>query len=652
MFGFSVAARGKSGGLVLLWNKEIYVDLASFSSSHINARVRLSEESEPWRLTDFYGAPDANNHGESWTLLRRLSRESKLPWMCVGDFNVILLDLEKDGALPTRQWQLRAFREALIDCDLHDLSFLGFPFTWASNREYPHMRIYSDHAPILVEHTQKQKRRQARTNKPLKFKAMWIKSEDCEKVISRLWHNTSLGDPNDTFMRKLDTCRMGLISWSKVEFGEMTKRIREIEKEIGHIKSSVMTVNAKNKISTLEGELHKLLSVEELKWKQRGKSAWLAEVNPSEIELDEVIKTLPARVTDEMNQRLIEEYSTNEVKLAISQMFAFKSPGPDGMPPIFYQRFWFIVGHATSNCVLNMLNNHDINPSLNFTHILLIPKCRDPEFVSQFRPISLSNIVFKLASKLVANRLKPFLNNIISPSQSAFILGRLITDNVLVAFEINHFLNSRRGGREGHVSIKLDMSKAYDRIEWKYLEGILSKLGFHYEVVSLIMRCVSSVSYSFLLNESQFGFLSSGMGIRQGDSLSPYLFILCAEELSRMLQDRESRGEITRVAVAHNVTRVSHLLFADDTLIFCKATETELGMIWRLLETYGKASGQLINFDKSSIVFSSNTPQDTRNGLASALGIRIDARPQKYLGLPFLTGRNKREIFSIIRERV
>ncbi|KAL0370676.1 UNVERIFIED_CONTAM: putative mitochondrial protein [Sesamum angustifolium] len=400
MFGFSVAARGKSGGIVLLWNKEIYVDLASFSSSHIDARVRLSEESEPWRLTDFYGAPDANNHGESWTLLRYLSQESKLPWMCVGDFNVILLDLEKDGALPTRQWQLRAFREALIDCDLHDLSFLGFPFTWANNREYPHTCIYSDHAPILVEHTQKQKSRQVRTNKPLKFKAMWIKSEDCEKVISRLWHNTSLGDPNDTFMQKLDTCRMGLISWSKVEFGEMTKRIREIEKEIGHIKSSIMIVNAKNKISTLEGELHKLLSAEELKWKQRGKSAWLAE--------------------------------------------------GEGVMRV--------------------------------------------------------------------------------------------------------------------MSIKLDMSKAYNRIEWKYLEGILSKLGFHYEVVSLIMRCVSSVSYSFLLNESQFGFLSPGMGIRQ--------------------------------------------------------------------------------------VFGSNTPQDTRNGLASALGIRIDARPTKYLGLPFLIGRNKREIFSIIRERV
>ncbi|KAL0370779.1 UNVERIFIED_CONTAM: hypothetical protein Sangu_0396000 [Sesamum angustifolium] len=246
MLGFSVAARGKSGGLPLLWNKEIYVDLVSFSSSHIDARVRLPEESEPWRLTDFYGALNANNRGDSWTLLRRLSQESKLPWMCVGDFNAILSNLEKDGTLPTPQWQLRAFREALTDCDLHDVSFAGFPFTWDNNREYPHtvwkrlyracvntiwnqlwlnfhvlhlQRIYFDHAPILVEYTQKEKRRQVWTNKPLRFEAIWIKSEYCEKVISRLWQNTSLGDPNDAFMRKLDTCRMGLISWSKVEFG-------------------------------------------------------------------------------------------------------------------------------------------------------------------------------------------------------------------------------------------------------------------------------------------------------------------------------------------------------------------------------------------------------------------------------------------------
>ncbi|KAL0451703.1 UNVERIFIED_CONTAM: hypothetical protein Slati_1148400 [Sesamum latifolium] len=245
-----------------------------------------------------------------------------------------------------------------------------------------------------------------------------------------------------------------------------------------------------------------------------------------------------------MNQRLLEHYTAEEVKFALTQTFPFKSPGSDGMPPVFYQRFWYIVGRSTTDCVLNLLNNQSFSPDLNFTHIVLIRKCNKPKNIIQFRLISLCNVVFKLATKIIANRLKPLLHHTISPSQSAFIPGRLITDNVLIDFEANHYLKSMRGGRAGSVAVKLDMSKAYDRLEWSFLERMLSRLGFHHRVITLIMNCVSNVSYSFMLNGSQFDFLRLGRGIHQSDPLSPYLFIRCAEDLSCLLQAEEREGDI------------------------------------------------------------------------------------------------------------
>ena len=135
------------------------------------------------------------------------------------------------------------------------------------------------------------------------------------------------------------------------------------------------------------------------------------------------------------------------------------------MNALFYQKFWHIVGDDVIVAVLNFLNSGTMLPEINYTHIVLIPKIKSPERISDFRPISLCNVIYKIISKVLPNKLKLILPRLISPSQSAFVPGRLITDNVLVAYETLHAMHSRRLGRRGYMALKLDVSKAYDRVE-------------------------------------------------------------------------------------------------------------------------------------------------------------------------------------------
>ena len=158
-------------------------------------------------------------------------------------------------------------------------------------------------------------------------------------------------------------------------------------------------------------------------------------------------------------------FQGSEVHSAPKQMYHLKSLGPDGMPPLFFQHFWPSIGQLVTKTVLDFLNFGIAPPMFNDTHVVLIPKNKDPKNISDYHPISSCNVIFKLASKVIANKLKKILPFIISDTQSAFVHGRLIMDNVLVAFEAMHYISQKKAGRKGEMALKLDMSKAYDRVE-------------------------------------------------------------------------------------------------------------------------------------------------------------------------------------------
>ena len=162
--------------------------------------------------------------------------------------------------------------------------------------------------------------------------------------------------------------------------------------------------------------------------------------------------------------------------------------------------------------------------------------------------------------------------------------GRLITDNVLIPYEMMHHISQKKSGKVGDLALKLDMSKASDRVEWSWMEKIMQKLGFDNKLCALIMKCVTTVSYSVKINGKPKGHIVPSRGIRQGNPLSPYLFLLCAEGLSTLLKKEVENGRLGGVAVCHRSPKISHLFFADDSLIFCKAFLEDCDAFQRVYE--------------------------------------------------------------------
>ena len=169
--------------------------------------------------------------------------------------------------------------------------------------------------------------------------------------------------------------------------------------------------------------------------------------------------------------------------------------------------------------------------------------------MSQFRPISLSNVLYRVFSKVLANRLKKIMPQLTSEHQSAFLSDRLITDNIMVAFETLHYMRNHCAGKTGYMALKLDMSKAYDRVEWEFMEKVMRKMGFNNRWVDLMMECLTTASYSILINGEPHGNIKASRGLRQGDPLSPYLFLMCTEGLHGLIEKAASNGDIKGVSI-------------------------------------------------------------------------------------------------------
>jgi hypothetical protein len=251
-------------------------------------------------------------------------------------------------------------------------------------------------------------------------------------------------------------------------------------------------------------------------------------------------------------------------------MSPYKAPGPDGFQPIFFTMYWHIVGGDVWKLVSDAFATGHIPVDLAETLIIPIPKIDEPQSLSDFRPISLCNVVLKLVSKVLVRRIRPHLETLIGPLQSSFIPIRGTADNALIAQEIIHHMHTKKG-KSGFIMYKIDFEKAYDSVDWNFLKITLTEFGFPTSTIDLIMSCTTSSSLSLKWNNEKLENFAPTRGLRQGDPMSPYLFLLCMEKLALLIQEKIDSNKWLPIRISSNGPAISHLFFADDCLLFTRA---------------------------------------------------------------------------------
>jgi hypothetical protein len=343
-------------------------------------------------------------------------------------------------------------------------------------------------------------------------------------------------------------------------------------------------------------------------------------------------------------------FEEDEVTLVVQNMNGDKSPGPDGFPMSFYHACWQVVKGDIMAVFAELYAKGSLERSLNVTFLTLIPKKANADEVRDFRPISLLGSVYKIVAKVLANRLSTVLGHLVSSPQNAFVKGRQITDSVLIANEI---LDSRLKDKLSGVICKLDIKKAYDHVNWHFLLYLLDRCGFSGRWCQWIYYCISTVQFSILINGSPEGFFGSTRGIHQGDPLSPLLFVLIMEALSRMMNKAVEEGLLSGFqvgALGSDGLCISHLLFADDTLIFSDSNPDHILHLRFLFTWFEAISGLKINLSKSKMVPVGQVPNI--DVLAVILGCNITHLPMSYLGLPLGAKFKSKQIWDQILEKM
>ena len=366
----------------------------------------------------------------------------------------------------------------------------------------------SDHYPIIIN----PEGVADRPCKPFRFERMWLKESGCGDTVKEAWLSPSPVSSSPLLHDKIKLCGIRLMEWSKRSFGSVRKQLGEKSKLLENAEFAAARGADYEPVRLLKLEVNELLDKESLMWQQRARAlhlkcgdqntrffhnkasqrfrrnrimgllddsnSWCTETkqvadiivgfysslftSARPTNAQGILEVIQPIVTEEMNTNLTREFTRQEVDLALKEMAPLKAPGPDGMPPLFFQSFWPLIGDDVSKAVLDCLHSCYIPKEFNYTYVTLIPKVKNPVKIAEFRPISLCNVIYKLISKVLANRLKPLLPSIVSENQSAFQAGRVITDNILMAFETLHYMKTQQTGSTGFMALKLDMSKAYD----------------------------------------------------------------------------------------------------------------------------------------------------------------------------------------------
>lgn len=341
--------------------------------------------------------------------------------------------------------------------------------------------------------------------------------------------------------------------------------------------------------------------------------------------------------------------SMEEVKGVVFAMKGDGAPGPDCFSGCFYQTYWDIVGEDVYNLVMQFFNRGWILPNLNASNLVLIPKFLGANKVEDYRPIALANFQFKIITKVLADRLAMIASRIVSPQQRGFLKDRHILDYICLASEATNLLDHKIFG--GNMILKLDIKKAFDTMDWNFLLTTLKAFGFSQQFITWIDMILKYARLSININGQIVGFFGCKKGVRQGDPLSPILFCIAEDVLSRGIAKLVEEGKLSTISGPSRLQTTSHVLYADDILIFCKGIKREILCLNHLIANYAAISGQHLNASKCKFYTINASPRKI-SMLSSYLGFSSGQLPLNYLGAPLFKGKPRKLHLQPIADRI
>ncbi|XP_039126955.1 uncharacterized protein LOC120263117 [Dioscorea cayenensis subsp. rotundata] len=561
-------------------------------------------------------------------------------------------------------------------------------------------RLGSDHVPLRLEMGY-----HFFNPRPFRFELAWTTKVGFHELVHQWWSEISpRGCGAFILSKKIAGIRARLRHWAKHDFGSIKLQklallhdleVMDLAKEERRLSSDEIRQE-----SDLLDNLKIIHKQEEIYWKQRSRLQWLKEgdentkffhaVPNGRKNRNFIPRLLKDDVTFEHPKdigRIFSEYfklqfgqrrsnrfqvdlhklfahkssvdltdlerpfSLEEIKKAVFDLGGDKAPGPDGFPLHFFKHFWDII-----NPDLLLLCNdfffHRANlERINWASIALIPKVDSPEALGDFRPISLINSSLKIISKLLASRLSKIINSLVSTEQSAFLKGRCILDNIATAEELIFSIHKRR--LSGHI-LKVDFAKAFDLVDWDFLFDLLRARGFGERWIRWIMDILFSSKASILVNGSPNGYVRYHRGLRQGDPLSPLLFVLVTDALCAMFFHALRSKVLIGVPIGE-VGSMCNLHYADDLLVLTTGGLEDLRMVKLILLVFEGMTGLAANFSKTCL-YSSSMDMLPDQAAADTLSCSRGILPVTYLGIP-ISGRRPRrqdweELIVKIRRRL
>ncbi|XP_075099497.1 uncharacterized protein LOC142176265 [Nicotiana tabacum] len=610
---------------------------------------------------------------------------------CINTCN--LFDLGFKGSIFT-WWNGRAEEDCIfkrLDRCLANIEFQQkFP-----GIEVQHLsKTGSDHSPMFL----KCDIETPPIKKHFKFLNFFGEHTTFKDVVKENWSADFSANPFILFNHKLKKLKKALSLWSKATFGDIFQKIASME-EVVMVHEVEFEANPtgmnRERLQKVHAELIKSLALEEKYWQQKAGMTWFKEgdrntkffhaqvrgrrkrlqlnriqnsggtwieeeqqiaeeaikfyeeqfteeATPSSFD---IVEHVPNLINTEQNAELIKKPTKEEVKVAVLGLNGDSAGWPDGMSGKFYHSCWDLIGDDLYDMVRAFFNGHELPKCVTHTNLVLLPKKKEVTTFSNLRPISLSNFSNKVISRVVHERLVKFLPSLISKEQAGFFKGRNIVENILLTQEIVTDIRLRTKAGP-NVILKLDMTKAYDRISWLFLTKVLRKMGFTERLIGIVFGLVSNNWYSILINGQAHGFFKSSRGIKQGDPVSPTLFILAAEALSRGLNALHTNLYFCGFGMPKWIPKINHLAYADDMIIFSSSDETSLMLIMQVLKAYENASGQLVNKTKSAVYLHHLTDMEVVGKVERITGIHRNDFPIIYLGCPIFYARRKLEFYQ------